>query len=144
MFLLISTLNWFKNKFVVINFFISRLKLIYSGKVLTDTNNLSSQEVKHGKKILAVTFNDSPLDLKEAETSYSELEGFKSDSRLLALDDEYMQLEDQFGNVVRVPKEEKKSLIVAMTLHEKGRAALKKEDYSRALVFFLGADEEFR
>lgn len=30
-----------------------------------------------------------------------------------------------------------------MALHEKGRNALKKEDYSTALVMFLDADKEF-
>lgn len=31
-----------------------------------------------------------------------------------------------------------------MALHEKGRAALKGDDYSSALVMFLDADKEFR
>lgn len=34
--------------------------------------------------------------------------------------------------------------MIAMALHEKGRSALKKEDYAKALVFFLDADNEFR
>lgn len=42
-----------------------------------------------------------------------------------------------------MPEQERKSLMIAMTLHEKGKSALKKEDYAKALVFFLDADNEF-
>lgn len=34
--------------------------------------------------------------------------------------------------------------MVAIALHEKGRTALKREDYAKALVFFLDADKEYR
>lgn len=54
------------------------------------------------------------------------------------------QLEDQAGNAVIIPTKERKALVLAMTLHEKGKAALKKDDFARALVFFLDADKEFR
>nr|KAG5707680.1 hypothetical protein BaRGS_003255 [Batillaria attramentaria] len=36
-----------------------------------------------------------------------------------------------------------KSLTLAMTLHEKGRVALKEKKYSRALLLLLEADKEF-
>lgn len=55
-----------------------------------------------------------------------------------------LQVEDQFGNSVKLPSQERKALLVAMALHEKGRKALKKGDYSMALVMFLDADKEFR
>ncbi|XP_063904141.1 NEDD8 ultimate buster 1-like [Zophobas morio] len=121
-----------------------KLKLIHAGKVLSDVDNLSSQGVKNGQQILAVTFSEPTPEMKETEDQIRELEGVKTDSQLLALDNQYMELEDQFGNIVKIPPEEKKALIVAMALHEKGRTSLKREDYSRALVFFLEADEEFK
>lgn len=45
---------------------------------------------------------------------------------------------------MNLPYYERKALVTAMALHEKGRAALKKEDYPLALVIFLEADKEFR
>lgn len=45
---------------------------------------------------------------------------------------------------MNLPYHERKALVTAMALHEKGRAALKKEDYPLALVIFLEADKEFR
>jgi len=39
-----------------------------------------------------------------------------------------------------LPEAERKALAVALALHDKGRAALKTEDYSKALVFLLEAD----
>lgn len=45
---------------------------------------------------------------------------------------------------MKLPLAERKALVIAMALHEKGRSALKKEDYSLALVNFLEADKEFR
>ena len=41
-------------------------------------------------------------------------------------DDYFLQVADQSGNSLDLPPEEKKSIIIAMSLHEKGRAALKK------------------
>lgn len=35
-------------------------------------------------------------------------------------------------------------MAIAMSLHEKGRVALKQEDYALALVLLLEADKEFR
>ncbi|XP_018565233.1 NEDD8 ultimate buster 1 isoform X2 [Anoplophora glabripennis] len=127
-----------------VNFCADRLKLISSGKVLNDAVSLGSQGVKNGQQILAIAISETPTQVLETENQIKELENIKTDSRLLALDNEFMQLEDQFGNPIKIPPNEKKALIVAMTLHEKGKSALKRLDYSRALVFFLEADEEFR
>ena len=41
-------------------------------------------------------------------------------------DDYFLQVADQSGKSLDLPAGEKRSLIIAMSLHEKGRAALKK------------------
>lgn len=45
---------------------------------------------------------------------------------------------------MKIPPNERKALIVAMALHEKGKGALKKHDYHKALIYFLEADQEFK
>ena len=42
-----------------------------------------------------------------------------------------------------LPPEEKRSLVIAMSLHEKGRAALKRREHAAALVLLLEAEAEF-
>jgi hypothetical protein len=54
------------------------------------------------------------------------------------------QMEDQKGNPIILPQKEKKTLMLALALHEKGRSALKKENFSEALILLLDADKEFR
>ena len=41
-----------------------------------------------------------------------------------------------------MPDNEKKSLTLALLLHEKGRTQLKTENYNEALILFLEADHE--
>lgn len=43
-----------------------------------------------------------------------------------------------------LPKNERKALVMAMTLHEKGRAALKAGKFDLALLLLLEADQEFK
>ena len=45
---------------------------------------------------------------------------------------------------MKLPDEEKKELSVALALHEKGRAAMKRKDLSLALMLYLEADKHFR
>ncbi len=54
-----------------------------------------------------------------------------------------MQITDQKGNQIELPAEEKKALSIALALHEKGRLALENQEFARALVFLLEADNEF-
>ncbi|GJQ65640.1 hypothetical protein Trydic_g7730 [Trypoxylus dichotomus] len=126
-----------------INISTERVKLITSGFIVRDENSLKSQGVKNTSQVLALVLNESVTNLNEDESRIREIESTKADTSLLALDDGYMQLEDQCGNAVNIPIKEKKALMVAMALHEKGRVALKEHNYTKALIFFLDADKEF-
>lgn len=51
-------------------------------------------------------------------------------------------MENQSGETVYVPENEKRALILALLLHEKGKVQLKAENFNEALIFFLEADRE--
>lgn len=54
------------------------------------------------------------------------------------------QMEDQDGNIIHLPPKEKRALLMALAMHEKGRSALKREDFNEALVLLLDADREYK
>jgi hypothetical protein len=57
----------------------------------------------------------------------------------------YLQITDQEGReLTALSDSERKALLVAMTLHEKGRSFLRQRDYLSALALFSEADNEFR
>ncbi|XP_022906282.2 NEDD8 ultimate buster 1-like [Onthophagus taurus] len=122
---------------------LDQCKLISGGIVIKDLDTLGEQGIKNGSQVLAIILVESLSNIKEDENRVREIESTRADTFLLASDDGYMQLEDQHGNAINIPMKEKKALMVAMALHEKGRSALKKEDFAKALVFFLDADKEF-
>lgn len=53
-------------------------------------------------------------------------------------------MENQEGEVVHLPPAERASIMMALSMHEKGRAALKRRGYNEALVFFLEADADYK
>ena len=70
----------------------------------------------------------------------------KADADLVSSreDGNYLSIADQSGNIIDLPFEEKKSLAVAMALHEKGRSALKRNQVSLALTLLHEADSKFQ
>ncbi len=54
-----------------------------------------------------------------------------------------MKVADQSGRPLELPEVEKKALAVGLALHDKGRAALKQHDFSKALIFLLEADSVY-
>ena len=56
-----------------------------------------------------------------------------------------LRITDQQGReLTALSDDEKRSLTIAMTLHEKGRSFLRQHDYLSALALFSEADNEFR
>lgn len=56
-----------------------------------------------------------------------------------------MRITDQHGReLTALSDDERRSLMIAMTLHEKGRSFLRQRDYLSALALFSEADNEFR
>lgn len=128
-----------------------RLKLISAGHVIDDSNTLFSQNIKNGSQILAVVLTGTEADVRQEEQEIADISKTRHAAELLSTragnddtDDFDIQITDQGGRPLALPREEKRSLTLAMTLHEKGRAALKSQKYSKALLLLLEADKEFK
>uniref|UniRef100_A0A1B6L3Y2 UBA domain-containing protein n=1 Tax=Graphocephala atropunctata TaxID=36148 RepID=A0A1B6L3Y2_9HEMI len=124
-----------------------RIKLISQGKVLLPSESLVSQGVGNASFLMAVILAGNQ-DLQESDKRFKTLESTKKDVKLLAgrsnaNNEYYFQVENQAGEALNLPFYERKALVTAMALHEKGRAALKQGDCSLALVLFLEADKEY-
>lgn len=55
----------------------------------------------------------------------------------------FLQMEDQHGNTVHLPADERKAIMMALALHEKGKSALKRSHFNEALCLLLEADQEY-
>ncbi|XP_055870657.1 NEDD8 ultimate buster 1-like [Biomphalaria glabrata] len=126
----------------------STLKLITGGKIVSQVDSLSSQGIKNGSDVMALMISSSDIKVSEREAELAEVEKTRWAAEMLssrADDDEDfdIQIADQNGHPLILPSSEKKALTFAMTLHEKGRAALKSKKVSIALPLFLEADAEF-
>lgn len=53
-------------------------------------------------------------------------------------------MEDQEGNIIHMPLAEKRAIMMALAIYQKGRVAIKRNDFNEALIFLLEADNEFR
>lgn len=55
----------------------------------------------------------------------------------------FLEIADQKGNPLKIPRQEKKALILAMGFHEKGRSLMKRKQFDDALCHLLQADQQF-
>lgn len=100
--------------------------------------------MNNNQQLMAVIVENGTDANGECEM-YDRVKKAKEDAVMMAKYDNesFMQLEDQDGNAIHIPPNERKSLVIALALHKKGRAALDRENYHEALILFLEADQEF-
>ncbi|XP_072110194.1 NEDD8 ultimate buster 1-like [Mobula birostris] len=136
------------------------LKLIMNSKVLKMDQSLAEQNVRNNSLIMVMQITVTEEEAKEQEMVFQEelkeqderkakISRTRKGAEILAQYGEYsnvpyLEIADQKGRPIPIPAVEKKALLLAMTLHEKGRAVMKKRDYASALLCLLDADEEFR
>ncbi|CAF0805452.1 unnamed protein product [Didymodactylos carnosus] len=130
----------------------SDLKLICSGRVLNFQQTLQAQNIKENATILVIHIPKSEVALTTASNINTNLvEAVRQAAEILNQNvdlnnpDIYqLNITDQNGRELRLPENERRSLTLAMTLHEKGRSFLKNHEYLSALTLFCEADNEFR
>ena len=107
-----------------------KLKMIVSGRVLSPDLSLGDQGVRNSATVMVMLIQDTE-SLKIVAQQRRMLDQNRADAERLSgrdanKDDYFLQVADQSGKSLDLPQAEKTSLIIAMSLHEKGRAALKK------------------
>ncbi|XP_062564598.1 NEDD8 ultimate buster 1-like isoform X2 [Armigeres subalbatus] len=124
-----------------------RIKLVCAGKLLNPSKTLSEQNVPNGATVMALVMMQSVDAAQKENGLYDRVHKIRTDAELLINDNDqsdFLSLEDQDGNAIHLPKTEKKSLLMALTLYEKGKVALRKDNFEEALLLFLEADNDFR
>lgn len=131
----------------------SVLKPVANGKVVEDDVSLLHQQIKNFNEVLVLCLSADEANIIESDSHSARVAKTRKAAEIMTGyndnddgdDSRYqLQIADQRGKVIEIPKEEKKALVLAMMLHEKGRAALKRKETSLALVYLLEADEEFK
>lgn len=122
----------------------SRIKLISAGTILQRERTLKDQAVTNNQQMLVLIMEKSSDETSAEGQVYDKLKKVKDDAALLLKNSQKMQMEDQDGNSIYLPPEEQNALLMALAIHEKGRAVLKKDQFSEALIFFLEADDLYR
>ncbi|KAL5278315.1 NUB1 family protein [Megaselia abdita] len=127
----------------------SNLKIICAGKVLntSDRTTLREQGITkfHNQLMVIISQNTSSSQQSSSETMYQRIERIKEDVETIVKNNHHnhFQMEDQDGNAIYLPPSENKAVIKALAFFEKGKAALKRQNYEEALVLLLEADEQF-
>ncbi|XP_053687426.1 NEDD8 ultimate buster 1-like [Sabethes cyaneus] len=125
----------------------SSIKLVCAGKVLTNYLTLLEQKVVNGGTVMVLIMKQSKEAAQQESDTFDRIRKIRTDAQMLINDNgssNFLSLEDQDGNALHLPESEKKALLMALTLYEKGKVALKKENYEEALLLFLEADSDFR
>lgn len=127
-----------------------QLKIICHGKVIVNEATLKEQNMMHGTQVLVLHLSVSEAEAAKRQGEITKFMSTKKAAELLSTKAEQdndgdfdIQIADQSGRPLQLPSEERKALTFAMTLHEKGRVALKKKEVAQALLLLLEADKEF-
>jgi len=134
---------------------VDSLRLISNGKTISTgggeedvrggkgSKTLSQLGIKPGSVVMALLIDAADHSLAIVNEQRRILNTAKADAQLFTGDDGRLELTDQSGKEVELPKAEKDALVMAMSLHEKGRAAMRKGNFELGLVLLLEASEEY-
>uniref|UniRef100_A0A182WFB5 UBA domain-containing protein n=1 Tax=Anopheles minimus TaxID=112268 RepID=A0A182WFB5_9DIPT len=124
-----------------------KIKLVCSGKIVSSMSSLQEQKVTNGSTIMVLVMAHSEEEAKRECSTYDRVHKIRIDAETLINENDssnFLSIEDQSGNAIFLPKEEKKSLLMGLTLYEKGKAAMIVGNFEEALLLLIEADHDFR
>ena len=120
----------------VINMPPEMFKLVTAGSVIKNNQRLNAQKIKPGQTVMVLTVDHNSEAVMLVNEQRRILNEAKEDAEILGDKDE-MTIADQNGRQVELPKEERKAIIIAMSLHEKGKSAMKRGNFALAIVLLI-------
>ncbi|CAF2106239.1 unnamed protein product [Rotaria magnacalcarata] len=137
-----------------LNLLDQNIKMICSGRMIQLNEPLQTQNIHTNATVLVLAVPKSAVASASADIQTSNLiQAIKEATTILHenarnksnLSQYQLRITDQQGReLTALSDDERRSLMVAMTLHEKGRSFLRQRDYLSALSLFSEADNEFR
>ncbi|KAH8249913.1 hypothetical protein KR026_001480 [Drosophila bipectinata] len=117
----------------------THVKCICGGRIIDGLKPLASQGVKNNQQLMVVVGVQ-----QQGEDLHERIQRIRADVEVIAsADDRFMEMEDQDGRPIFLPPDENRSLLMAMGLCEKARAAMRREQFDEALLLLLEADALF-
>ncbi|EDW84976.1 uncharacterized protein Dwil_GK12848 [Drosophila willistoni] len=127
----------------------SYVKCISAGKIVSSNSTLNDQGLNNNQQLMVIigskeSTNSSDGNTERGSVLYERIAKIKADiESVVDADGRFFEMEDQDGNAIFLPPNENRSLLMAMGLCEKARAAMRRENYDEALLLLLEADEHF-
>ncbi|XP_068156814.1 NEDD8 ultimate buster 1 [Drosophila tropicalis] len=125
------------------------VKCISAGRIVSSNSTLNDQGLNNNQQLIVIigsqdSTNSSDGNAERGSVLYERIAKIKADiEAVVDADSRFFEMEDQDGNAVFLPPHENRSLLMAMGLCEKARAAMGRENYDEALLLLLEADEHF-
>ncbi|EDW98735.1 NEDD8 ultimate buster 1 [Drosophila yakuba] len=116
----------------------SHVRCISGGRIINGQKTLASQGLKTNQQLMVVVggANDGQL--------HERIQKIRADLEIVAdADNRFMEMEDQDGRPIFLPPEENRSLLMAMSMYEVAKVAIRKENFDEALLLLLECDELF-
>ncbi|KAH8382832.1 hypothetical protein KR009_005504 [Drosophila setifemur] len=117
----------------------THVKCISGGRIIDGQKSLSVQGLKNNQQLMVVVGRQ-----EQGQNLHERIQGIRADVELIVnADNRFMEMEDQDGRPIFLPPDENRSLLMAMGMCEKARAAMRRDHFDEALLLFLEADELF-
>ena len=121
------------------------LRLISGGNTLVENKTLLEQGVKPGVTVMVLKIKTDNRTWAIVEEQRQYLNTVRSDAEVLCNDkDDRLEIINQTGERMQLPREERNALIMAISLHEKGRAAMRRLEFELGLILLTEARDEYR